>query len=36
MDPCYFYATDNHLSTEGVAIRTRQVIEDLRTALKPG
>lgn len=36
MDPCYFYATDNHLSTEGVAVRTRQVIEDLRTALKPG
>ena len=29
-DGRYFYETDNHLSTEGVAIRTRQVIEDLK------
>lgn len=26
----YFYGTDNHLSTNGVALRTRQVIADLR------
>ena len=32
MDPLYFYATDNHLSTEGVQIHTAQVIEDLRRA----
>lgn len=31
-DPLYFFATDNHLSTEGVQIHTRQVIEDLRRA----
>ena len=29
-DGRYFYETDNHLSTEGVAIRSRQVIEDLK------
>lgn len=33
MDPYYFYGTDNHLSTEGVSIRTRQVIEYLKAAL---
>lgn len=27
----YLYGTDNHLSTEGVEIRTRQVIEALKT-----
>lgn len=26
----YFYGTDNHLSTEGVALRTQQVIEALK------
>lgn len=30
----YFYGTDNHLSTNGVEIRTRQVIEDLRAQLE--
>ncbi len=34
MDPLYFFATDNHLSTEGVQIHTRQVIESLRRALE--
>ena len=34
MDPLYFYGTDNHLSTEGVEIHTRQVIGDLRRALE--
>ena len=34
IDPLYFYGTDNHLSTEGVEIHTRQVIEDLRRALE--
>ena len=34
MDPLYFYATDNHLSTEGVHIHTAQVIDDLRRALE--
>ena len=34
LDPLYFYGTDNHLSTEGVELRTRQVIEDLRRALE--
>ena len=34
MDPLYFYGTDNHLSTEGVDLHTRQVIEDLRRALE--
>lgn len=29
----YLYGTDNHLSTEGVAIRTQRVIADLRQAL---
>ena len=29
MSPLYFYATDNHLSTEGVNIRTRRVIDKL-------
>lgn len=32
LDPLYFFATDNHLSTQGVQIHTRQVIEDLRRA----
>lgn len=26
MDPLYFYGTDNHLSSEGVTIRTRRII----------
>lgn len=34
MDPYYFYATDNHLSTEGVKLHTEQIIADLRTALE--
>lgn len=34
IDPLYFYGTDNHLSTEGVNLHTRQVIEDLRRALE--
>ena len=34
MDPLYFYATDNHLSTEGAKIHTDQVIDDLRRALE--
>lgn len=34
MDPLYFYGTDNHLSTEGVALHTKKVIEDLRCALE--
>ena len=29
MDPLYFYGTDNHLSSEGVAIRTKKVISAL-------
>lgn len=29
----YLYGTDNHLSTEGVQIRTKQVIRDLKAAL---
>ena len=34
MDPLYFYGTDNHLSTAGVAIYTRQVIQFLQTVLE--
>lgn len=30
----YFYGTDNHLSTNGVALRTEQVIRDLRAQLE--
>ena len=30
----YLYGTDNHLSTEGVAIRTEQIIRDLQAALE--
>ena len=29
----YLYGTDNHLSTEGVELRTRQVLEDLKTQM---
>ena len=29
MSPLYFYGTDNHLSTEGVNIRTKRVINEL-------
>ena len=29
-DPLYFYGTDNHLSTEGVELHTRQIAEALR------
>lgn len=29
MDPLYFYGTDNHLSTEGVNIRTKRVVNAL-------
>lgn len=36
MDPLYFYATDNHLSTEGAQIHTARVIDDLRRALEGG
>ncbi len=32
MDPLYFYATDNHLSTEGVEIYTSLVINSLKQA----
>lgn len=32
----YLYGTDNHLSTEGVAIRTRQVLAWLAEYLPPG
>ena len=34
MDPLYFYGTDNHLSTEGAALRTRQVISYLQSVLQ--
>ena len=34
MDPLYFYATDNHLSTKGAEIHTTQVIDDLRRTLE--
>ena len=34
MDPLYFYGTDNHLSTEGTALRTRQVISYLQSVLQ--
>ena len=34
MDPLYFYGTDNHLSTEGAALHTKKVIDDLRRALE--
>ena len=30
----YFYGTDNHLSTNGVALRTAQVITALKDALQ--
>lgn len=30
----YFYGTDNHLSTNGVALRTEQVVADLRAQMK--
>lgn len=30
----YFYGTDNHLSTNGVALRTEQVIADLRAQMQ--
>ena len=30
----YFYGTDNHLSTNGVALRTAQVITALKYALQ--
>ena len=33
MDPYYFYGTDNHLSTEGAAIHTAQVIGYLKKIL---
>ena len=33
MDPLYFYATDNHLSTNGVKLYTAQVIAYLEAAL---
>lgn len=34
MDPLYFYGTDNHLSSEGAEIRTKEMIEDITHALK--
>lgn len=34
MDPLYFFGTDNHLSTEGVALHTRKVADDLRRAME--
>lgn len=34
MDAVYFYGTDNHLTSAGVALHTAQVIEDLRRALE--
>lgn len=34
MNPLYFHGTDNHLSTEGVAVRTALVIKDLQKALE--
>ena len=30
----YLYGTDNHLSTEGVALRTRQIIRDLKAQME--
>ena len=30
----YLYGTDNHLSTEGVALRTQQIIQDLNAQLE--
>lgn len=34
MEPLYFFGTDNHLSTEGVQIHTKKVIEYLRRAME--
>lgn len=34
MDPFYFCGTDNHLSTEGVALHTKDIILVLRSALE--
>ena len=34
MDAYWFYGTDNHLSTSGVQLRTRKVIEALKPALE--
>ncbi len=34
MSPLYFYATDNHLSTNGVKLRTEKVIGYLREAMR--
>ena len=36
LDPLYFSGTDNHLSTEGVAIHTQAVIGYLTAALSEG
>lgn len=36
MDPLYFYATDNHLSTEGVDIRTKYLIPLINDAIYGG
>lgn len=33
MDPYYFFGTDNHLSTEGVAVHTERIIGHLHDAL---
>ena len=30
----YLYGTDNHLSTEGVAMRTESIIEDLQKQME--
>ena len=34
MDPLYFYGTDNHLSTEGVRIRTNRLMTSLLNCVK--
>ncbi len=34
--PLYFHSTDNHLSTEGVKIRTERVIADLKAYFEEG
>ncbi len=34
VDPYYFYGTDNHLSTDGVAVHTKYIINKLQTVLE--
>ncbi len=34
LDPLYFYGTDNHLSTDGANIRSKEFVKSLKTYLK--